>query len=302
MVFTEHTGLNNLYTMLSYCINEVECRRVLIARSFGEKWSPDDCSHGCDICKKLQTGHTGDVAPPTTSAKKAISKHYAVTKTDISHYCKDLVLIVEHQQAMQQRVTGAKLVDIWRGQGGSSRPSHLPSVSMSAEQCERMLVSALLQGVLKEEFHFTPYSTISYVGLGKKANSVKRGLIKIELSSLTMSKGRAALGVCSSKETQPTIDDSSGALPMTQPKNTLQLPSMLPQQNAASLFSVQRETDIQEQAQSSAPSRVDLPSQGRNKDLVTSGKRKKRKMPSENLSSPKCAKQIIPMDIIEIDD
>lgn len=298
MVFTEHTGLNNLYTMLSYCINEVECRRVLIAKSFGEKWSPEDCSVGCDVCKKLQIGNSVGTPLPTTSAEKVTSKCYTVTRTDVSHYCKDLVLIVEHHQAIQQRVTAAKVVDIWRGQGGSSRPSHLPSISMPAEQCERVLVSAILQGVLKEEFHFTAYSTISYVGLGRKANSVKRGLVKVELSSLSISKGRA---VCSRKgtETEPTTDDSS---PITVPANTIPLPSMLPCKNITGLLSVPKKTEIQGQAQSPVPSTIDLPVQTGNKDLVSLGKGKKRKVPSENQSSPKCTKRMIPTDIIEIDD
>ena len=229
------------------------------------------------------------------------SKCYAVTRLDVSHYCKDLVLIVEHHQAVQQRLTAAKVVDIWRGLGGSSRPGHLPTVSIPAEQCERVVVSAVLQEVLKEEFHFTAYSTISYMRLGRKVNFVKRGLVKIELSSLTVSKERAAIGVHISKETEPTADDtcSSRSQPMTEPRNTVQLPSMLPRQNTTSLLSVQKETEFQEQAQSSVQSTVSLPIQSRNKSL---GKGKKRKLPSEKLSSPKCAKRMIPMDIIEIDD
>ncbi len=51
MVFTEHTGLQNLYTMLRYCLNGSECRRALIARSFGERWRASDCLEACDVCK-----------------------------------------------------------------------------------------------------------------------------------------------------------------------------------------------------------------------------------------------------------
>ena len=50
MVFTEHTGLRNLYAMLRYCLNKAECRRAVIARSFGEKWTESDCNRSCDIC------------------------------------------------------------------------------------------------------------------------------------------------------------------------------------------------------------------------------------------------------------
>lgn len=54
MVFTEHTGLQNLYTMLRYCLNGVECRRAVIARSFGERWQASDCKAACDVCKSAR--------------------------------------------------------------------------------------------------------------------------------------------------------------------------------------------------------------------------------------------------------
>ena len=41
-------------------------------------------------------------------------------------------------------------------------------------------------GVLKEEFHYTAYTTICYMGLGRKAELVKNGLLHLELPSLTL--------------------------------------------------------------------------------------------------------------------
>ena len=74
-----------------------------------------------------------------------------VTISDVSHHAKSLVLIIEHNLAKQQRLTAAKLVDIWRGQqggSGSSRPRHVSSANMPTQQCERVVVTALLQGAL----------------------------------------------------------------------------------------------------------------------------------------------------------
>ena len=73
-----------------------------------------------------------------------------MVSTDVSQHAKNLVLIIEHNQAKDQRLTAAKLVDIWRGQqsSGSSRPSHVSPAKMSVEQCERIVVTSLLQGVL----------------------------------------------------------------------------------------------------------------------------------------------------------
>ena len=42
----------------------------------------------------------------------------------------------------------------------------------------------VLSGVLKEDFHYTAYSTICYMGLGKKAQLAKQRLLKIEIKRL----------------------------------------------------------------------------------------------------------------------
>ena len=68
---------------------------------------------------------------------------------------KDLVLIVQHNQEREQRLTGAKLVDIWRTRSpGVSRPGNVSSAyHLNTEFCERILVTALLKGVFKVVFH-----------------------------------------------------------------------------------------------------------------------------------------------------
>lgn len=179
MVFTEHTGLQNLYTMLKYCLNETECRRALIARSFGEKWHPQDCKATCDICTRLPSA--------TTESQQCSTSEQFVTSEDVSECCRALIEIVEQAQAKEKRLTALKVVDALQGRrAGHSSSSRVPVQSYSSEKCERVLVHALLEGVLKEEFHFTPYSTISYVGLGRKAKAVKNGLLKIVIKSVNV--------------------------------------------------------------------------------------------------------------------
>ena len=160
--------------------------------------------------------------------------HFQVTTVDVSEHAKSLMLIMEHSQAKQQRVTAAKLVDIWRSQGSSSRPRNLPSVGMPVQQCERILVAALLQGVLKEEFHFTAYTTICYMGLGKKAEAVRRGLLKIELPTLSVCKEKQRSSVKPEsvrhkEEGVPSGSSVSLEVPSTGPdcQATHRLPSML---------------------------------------------------------------------------
>ena len=173
MVFTEHTGLSNLYTMVKYCLNETECRRALIARSFGEKWQPQDCETACDVCKRI----FGVTAGQSSASEMCFAEE------DVSENCKAIIGILEQANIKEQKLTALKVVEALQRRREQGQPSRVPSLSV--EKCERILVHALLEGVLKEDFHFTPYSTISYIGLGRKASAVKKGLLKITLKSAT---------------------------------------------------------------------------------------------------------------------
>ena len=173
MVFTEHTGLSNLYTMVKYCLNETECRRALIARSFGEKWQPHDCETACDVCKRI----FGVTAGQSSASEMCFAEE------DVSENCKAIIEILEQANIKEQKLTALKVVEALQRRRGQGQPSCIPSLSV--EKYERILVHALLEGVLKEDFHFTPYSTISYIGLGRKASAVKKGLLKITLKSAT---------------------------------------------------------------------------------------------------------------------
>ena len=212
MVFTEHTGLQNIYTMLRYCLNEVDCRRLLIAKSFGEKWRESDCNSTCDICHEFGSVHPEGVASSSkqdTMLLSSVSKGDQPCKQqsvvscqrfieeDISEYTRALIELVEHAQENDKRLTAQKLLESWRGQGPvANRLSHIPTPKFSIAKCEAILLQAILDGILKEEFHFTPYSTISYVGLGRKAAAVKMGILIVSRRvrpSTPGSKGSSAL-------------------------------------------------------------------------------------------------------------
>ena len=44
--------LDLLSKSVSYCINEAECRRVLLLRYFGENFDPKGCNKTCDNCRR----------------------------------------------------------------------------------------------------------------------------------------------------------------------------------------------------------------------------------------------------------
>lgn len=97
-------------------------------------------------------------------------------RRNITSYCADVLKILEQAASLSERVTANKLVDAWCGKGQPSlRVRDLKAPDLSREDCERVIVDLLLEGVLREDFHFTPYSTISYLLPGPKADLVRAG-------------------------------------------------------------------------------------------------------------------------------
>ena len=61
-------------------------------------------------------------------------------------------------------MTALKLLDAWMGKGSPAlRLATTRAHNLPRGDCERVIVELLLRGCLKEDFHFTPYSTISYL-------------------------------------------------------------------------------------------------------------------------------------------
>ena len=157
MVFTEQTGLQNLYQMLRYCLERTQCRRAFVAQHFGEHWSAGDCNEMCDVCSKQE--------------------HY--TSVDVTTHAKTVLQLVEKTVAAKERLTFLKLLESWRSQG---------KVMLTVESCEQVIMNMLLEGVLKEDFHFTPYSTISYLVLGPRANALKTGRLSLSIKHPSTTK------------------------------------------------------------------------------------------------------------------
>ncbi|MCL7048120.1 hypothetical protein MKW94_017187, partial [Papaver nudicaule] len=55
------TNIDNLLRMVSYCENDVDCRRFLQLIHFGEKFDPTTCNKTCDNCSKTLTHIEKDV-------------------------------------------------------------------------------------------------------------------------------------------------------------------------------------------------------------------------------------------------
>ena len=144
LTYTERNSLNILYKMVNYCIDKATCRKKALAQYFGD---PNcECNQMCDNC----------------------SNSSQCIEIDASQFYQDLSTILKHSHDKQERLTGLKLLKTWLGKDtlrlGIEKPKY------SKEVCELILANLLIQDYLTEEFHFTPYSTISYITLGYRTS------------------------------------------------------------------------------------------------------------------------------------
>ncbi|XP_058790398.1 ATP-dependent DNA helicase Q1-like isoform X2 [Phymastichus coffea] len=148
MVFQDKVGLQNLYKILNYCLDQSSCRRSLIATHFEETWTKDDCKEMCDHCKKGKRKKQIDIAP----------------------YCRHIYQIITHAVQNEQRLTPLKLIDAWYNKGAANlRVSSIPIPKFPREIGEAIVGYLLINGYLQEDFHFSAYSTITYVKKGPKS-------------------------------------------------------------------------------------------------------------------------------------
>uniref|UniRef100_A0A669BF02 ATP-dependent DNA helicase n=1 Tax=Oreochromis niloticus TaxID=8128 RepID=A0A669BF02_ORENI len=151
MVVMENVGQQKLLQMVDYCQNVDRCRRSLMAVHFDEVWDDEGCNQMCDTCSQ--------------------AKDYPTV--DITQHARQVVQIVELAASMDEKLTPLKLVDAWMGKGPAKHRKMIQTTTLSRRQAEVVIVHLLLQGYLREDFSFTPYTTYFYMKLGRKASLLK---------------------------------------------------------------------------------------------------------------------------------
>jgi ATP-dependent DNA helicase Q1 len=157
MAFSDKSGngLTNLYSMISYCLNESQCRRKLIAKYFDEVWQSNDCNQMCDICTR--------------------SLIYTTKRN-----CREEALIIinylKNHNNNKQRLTALKLIE------------QINIKTMIKIDLQRLILQLIIHQYLKEDFHFTPYTTICYIKLGTRAEYIKNENCQILLDIIENTK------------------------------------------------------------------------------------------------------------------
>uniref|UniRef100_V5GRG9 ATP-dependent DNA helicase n=3 Tax=Ixodes ricinus TaxID=34613 RepID=V5GRG9_IXORI len=156
-VFAEKTGQENVYAMVSYCMEARRCRRAVLCQHFGENREETCCNGMCDNCDS------------TVSSTKEV---------DVTRHVQDIYKILKAAVAAGEQMTAAKLLDAWTGKGGGAKKWKERGATLTdlpRERCEAIVTFCLLEGYLSERFHTTPYAYISYLEAGPMKEAVKKG-------------------------------------------------------------------------------------------------------------------------------
>ncbi|KAM7366791.1 hypothetical protein PAMP_014735 [Pampus punctatissimus] len=223
MVVMENVGQQKLLQMVDYCQNADRCRRSLMAVHFDEVWDDEGCNQMCDVCRN--------------------GKDF--TTMDITQHARQVVQIVELATSMDERLTPLKLVEAWMGKGPAKRRKMIQTTTLSRLQAEAVVVRLLLQGYLREDFSFTPYTTYFYMKLGRKAPLLKSQTHTISMKMRTTGTGSAMVFEPSQVKTVVNDLQDTSAVKASEEKVALTFDSIVtdnscPQQPKQKLFKEQR--------------------------------------------------------------
>lgn len=104
---------------------------------------------------------------------------------DLTKQAQSVLRILQNAQQNSERVTLIKLLEAWHGKGSKNlKVSDLPRPELSPVDCQRFVIHLVLERILNEDFHFTPYSTISYLVPGIRAAIVLDDKTSVKMETL----------------------------------------------------------------------------------------------------------------------
>lgn len=148
LTFRERNGKERVYQMLAFCLNRHTCRKELIAEYFEDKLNKDKSDiECCDNCRyKIHTNN----------------EDYFIDATD---WLNNLSEILNQATRSQEKLTPNKLIEAWMQKKGPKklRLDGITKPALSRTDCETVVGLLLCEGYFQENFHMTPYNTISYI-------------------------------------------------------------------------------------------------------------------------------------------
>ncbi|KAM9572414.1 recQ-like DNA helicase BLM isoform 3-T3 [Salvelinus alpinus] len=173
---TKATHLNNLHSMVHFCENVMDCRRIQLLAYFGEhKFNPGFCKEHPDvICDNCARPNQYKARNVTEDVKKIVRFVQENCEKVGSRYSKS---------ANQNRLTLNMLVDIFLGAKTARVQSGMFAIgkAYSKHNADRLFKKLVLDHLLVEDLYITANSqAVAYISAGPKAINVLGGHMQVE--------------------------------------------------------------------------------------------------------------------------
>ncbi|XP_041795024.1 Bloom syndrome protein homolog isoform X2 [Chelmon rostratus] len=191
--YAKATHFNNLHSMVQFCENMMECRRIQLLAYFGElKFNKNFCKDhadvSCDNCAKPNQYKMRNV---TEDVKKIVRF--------VQENC-EKVGARFGRTAQQNRLTLNMLVDIFIGSKSAKVQTGMFGIggAYSRHNADRLFKKLVLDKVLEEDLYITNNGqAVSYISAGPKAMTVLSGNMQVEFyeteSASSIRKHKAAV-------------------------------------------------------------------------------------------------------------
>ncbi|XP_023278414.1 Bloom syndrome protein isoform X1 [Seriola lalandi dorsalis] len=190
---TKATHYNNLHSMVHFCENMMECRRIQLLAYFGElKFNKSFCKDhpdvSCDNCTK-----------PNQYKMRNVSEDVKKIVRFVQENC-EKVGAMYGKTAQQIRLTLNMLVDIFTGSKSAKIQTGMFAMggAYSKHNADRLFKKLVLDNILVEDLYITVKGqAAAYVSAGPKAMNVLSGHMQVEFyeteSASTIRKHKAAV-------------------------------------------------------------------------------------------------------------
>ncbi|XP_010215565.1 PREDICTED: Bloom syndrome protein [Tinamus guttatus] len=194
---TRQTHFNNLYSMVHYCENVVDCRRIQLLAYFGEtNFNPNFCKDHpevtCDNCSRKKDYKSRNVTDEVKSIIRFVQEHCGMNGK---------------RNTGSGRYTLNMMVDIFLGTKSAKIQSGIfgKGAAYSRHNVERLFRKLVLDKILDEDLYITANDqAVAYIILGEKARAVLDGSLQVEFheteSASTIRKQRASVAKMSQRE------------------------------------------------------------------------------------------------------
>ncbi|XP_048173745.1 Bloom syndrome protein isoform X1 [Corvus hawaiiensis] len=198
---TRQTHFNNLYSMVHYCENVVECRRVQLLAYFGEtNFNPTFCKDHpeviCDNCSRKKDYKSRDVTEDVKNIVRFVREH-----------CGQAGRMNGKRNPGSGRYTLNMMVDIFLGSTSAKIQSGIfgKGAAYSRHNAERLFRKLVLDKILDEDLYITANDqAVAYVILGERAQAVLDGSLQVEFheteSASAIRRQRASMTKMSQRE------------------------------------------------------------------------------------------------------